>query len=212
MRLHDGTLKGNQQAQHVVVDIDVGQRDLQQCADAVMRLRAEYLWASGRSEDVCFRFTSGHKAPWSDWRQGMRPQVSGNEVVWRPSAGADGRYSSFRRYLRSIFIYAGSHSLSRELAPVSDIQRIEPGDVFIQGGFPGHAVLVMDVAQDEDEAESGQRRFLLAQSYMPAQDVHVLRHPGSDSPWYPAREGTVLTPEWSFRSTDLKRFPGPGCP
>ena len=43
--LFDGHAKKNQTAHQLVIDIDVGRRDLQQCADAVMRLRAEYLFA-----------------------------------------------------------------------------------------------------------------------------------------------------------------------
>src|SRR5262245_42568585 len=38
--LYNGTLKGNQSAQYAVLDLSVGTKDLQQCADAVMRLRA----------------------------------------------------------------------------------------------------------------------------------------------------------------------------
>jgi hypothetical protein len=79
--------------------------------------------------------------------------------------------------------------------------------VFIQGGFPGHAVLVADVAEDA----RGRRAFLLVQSYMPAQEVHVLRNPAAPaSPWYTARSSGVLeTPEWVFRFADLRRFPAP---
>ena len=90
---------------------------------------------------------------------------------------------------------------------VADPSKVLPGDVFIQGGFPGHAVLVADVAQNGH----GERMFLLVQSYMPAQDIHVLRNlTHSESPWYPAlMEGTLKTPEWTFLYSDLRRFPEP---
>ncbi|MBC7936497.1 MAG: hypothetical protein H7Y86_14200, partial [Rhizobacter sp.] len=43
--LYDGSVKPNQSAQFAVLDISVGNKDLQQCADAVMRLRAEYFFS-----------------------------------------------------------------------------------------------------------------------------------------------------------------------
>ncbi len=210
VRLYNGLPKFNQRAHHAVVAIDVGDRDLQQCADAVIRLRAEYLRARGCEEAIAFHFTSGDLARWSDWRRGSRPRVRGNRVSWHRTAAADGGYESFRKYLEVVFTYAGSASLERELLRVDDPAQVRPGDVFIQGGFPGHAVLVVDLVENA----RGKRLFLLAQSYMPAQEVHVLRHPGGRyDPWYEVRsEGELGTPEWEFRYGDLKRFPEPeGC-
>ena len=68
---------------------------------------------------------------------------------------------------------------------------------------PLHAVIVVDVAQKGRE-----RMFLLAQSYMPAQEIHVLRNPAREGdPWYSIDFGeTLVTPEWTFRRGDLKRF------
>jgi hypothetical protein len=59
VHLFNGKLKGNQEAQLVVLDVDTGRRDLQQCADAVMRLRAEFQRQAGRENEICFRFTDG---------------------------------------------------------------------------------------------------------------------------------------------------------
>ena len=42
---YDGSVKQPDDVYSAVVNIDVGEKDLQQCADAIMRLRAEYLFA-----------------------------------------------------------------------------------------------------------------------------------------------------------------------
>ena len=204
VHLFDGRLKANQTAHYLVLDVDVGTRDRQQCADAVIRLRAEYLRAARAEDRICFRFTSGAPARWSAWREGMRPRIRGNAVTWEKRAQPDASYASFRRYLDVVFDYAGSFSLARELERVPDPRRIQAGDVFIQGGFPGHAVLVVDVAEDA----AGRRAVLLAQSYMPAQDIHVLRNPGApQSPWYVIDgDGPLATPEWRFPPGSLGRF------
>lgn len=192
-----------------MVSIDVGARDLQQCADAIIRLRAEYLFSCGADESIAFHFTSGDLAEWTRWRSGERPIVEASGVSWVDSARPDAGYGSFRDYLETIFTYAGTASLSGELEEVADPSSVRIGDVFIEGGFPGHALLVVDVAADA----AGRRVFLLAQSYMPAQEIHVLRNPRSDgSPWYPAaREGPLVTPEWMTRYESLRRFPAVSC-
>jgi len=205
VRLHDGGLKGNQDAHHAVVNMDVGAQNLQQCADAVMRLKAEYHYGRKEYRRIRFNFTSGDTAWFGDWIDGYRPRIDGDQVEWVLSAVPDSSYWSLRGYLNMVFTYAGTLSLSRELKPV-EVKDIQGGDVFIRGGSPGHAVLVVDVAI---HPETGEKAFLLAQSYMPAQEVHVLRN-GVDadlSPWYRADFGQQLcTPQWTFRRDELMRF------
>jgi hypothetical protein len=205
VRLYDGRLKRNQEAHWAVVDIDTGDKDLQQCADAVMRLRAEYLFASGQVDAIAFDFTSGDRAAFARWAEGFRPRIKGDHVSWSRSEAPAGGYASFRRYLDTVFTYAGSASLSKQLESAGDPEQITVGDVFIQGGFPGHAVTVVDVAA---HPRTGAKVFLIAQSYMPAQEIHVLRNPARrDDPWYTTDFGATLeTPEWTFHRGDLKRF------
>lgn len=205
VRYYNGELKSNQSLHAAVLDIDVEKRDLQQCADAVMRLRAEHLLEQKDYENIHFNYTNGFKADYNKWRQGYRIKVNGNNVSWTKTAQSSDDYKSFRKYMTQVFSYAGTLSLEKELNSVS-IEDMEIGDVFIQGGSPGHAVIVVDMAKHKTTNE---KLFLLAQSYMPAQDIHVLKNlENSDwSPWYSSNFGEILqTPEWTFKATDLKRF------
>jgi hypothetical protein len=131
VRLFNGQLKANQEAHHAVLDIDVGKRDRQQCADAVIRLRAEFLHRAGRDSEICFRFTNGTPARWTEWKSGMRPNLSTRKTPWEKTAAPDAGYPSFRRYLDTVFSYAGTFSLHRELDKVADPRAVEAGDVFI---------------------------------------------------------------------------------
>lgn len=207
VHLYNGVKKENQYAHHAIIDIDVGKEDLQQCADAVIRLRAEYFFSTGELDKIKFRFTSGHVAEYKKWMEGYRPVVLGNVVKWVKTAKKDPSYSNFRNgYLNKVFTYAGSASLAAELKKVNDVSRIKIGDVFIQGGHPGHAVIVVDMAADKI---TGKKIFLIAQSFMPAQEMHILKNPGDSrlSPWYELDFGEELeTPNWTFKKNDLKRF------
>ncbi|MEW5850392.1 MAG: DUF4846 domain-containing protein [Myxococcota bacterium] len=209
VRLYDGREKRNQGAHLAVYALSVGEQDLQQCADSIIRVRADWLRAQSRDDEICFRFTSGDAASWKRWRNGERPQVKGNRVKWATTAARDDGERTWREYLETVFMYAGTYSLRREMTAVADPRDVRMGDVFIQGGFPGHVVIVVDVAENPD----GDRVFLLAQGYTPAQDFHLLRNPSSaTSPWYRAEdEGELVTPEWTFQRADLRRFPTRAC-
>jgi hypothetical protein len=178
--LYNGDKKTNQQAQFAVLDISVGTQNLQQCADACMRLRAEYLYSIGNYAAI--RFTDN---------EGKAYQFT---QPYNRSHLAD--------YLPRVFGMCGTASLARQMKakPIADI---EPGDVLIRGGFPGHAVIVADMAMNRQ----GEKIYLLAQSYMPAQDIHILRNPANadDDPWYRVSDATtIITPEYIFRNTELK--------
>ncbi|MBU8891892.1 MAG: DUF4846 domain-containing protein [Bacteroidales bacterium] len=204
VKFYNGIIKPNYWVYEAVVDIDVGERNLQQCADAVMRLKAEYLYKSEQFDKIHFNFTNGFRVDYSEWMKGKRIVVEGNKTYWKDQASPSNTYHSFRKYMNIIFAYAGTLSLSNEMISV-DIKNIQIGDVFIQGGSPGHAVIVVDMAIDSNQ----NKVFLLAQSYMPAQDIQILVNPDNRklSPWYNLDfEGDLVTPEWTFKKSDLKRF------
>lgn len=204
VKYYNGLIKPNFWVYDAVVDMEIGERNLQQCADAVMRLKAEYLYNSNQFDKIHFNFTNGFRVDYSEWMKGKRIVVEGNKTYWSDQTSPSNSYASFRKYMDIIFAYAGTLSLSQEMISVN-INNIQIGDVFIQGGSPGHAVIVVDIAVD-----SGNNKvFLLAQSYMPAQDIQVLVNPNNKklSPWYKLNfEGDLVTPEWTFKKNDLKRF------
>ena len=189
VKYYNGEPKNKSNVYISVIDMDIGNRDLQQCADAVMRLRSEYLYARKRYQDIHFNFVSdGLPRYYEEYNEG------------------DHSYGKFRKYLDYVFSYANTRSLSQELISLEDIEEMQIGDVFIKTGNPyGHAVIVIDMAKNPATCE---KVYMLAQSYMPAQDIQVLinrENPGI-SPWYKLDETTIVTPEWTFDPGDLKRF------
>ncbi len=204
IRLYNGEV--TKKNVHVaVLDIDIGNRDLQQCADAVIRLRAEYLYSQGLYKRIHFNFTNGFKADYWKWMDGNRIVVKGNNTFWVKNTNYSKEYNSFRKYLDVVFAYAGTLSLSNEMK-IEPIENMQIGDVFLKGATPGHAVIVLDMAENK---KTGEKIFLTAQSYMPAQSIHILKNPVNEtlSPWYSTNFGdTLKTPEWDFDKNQLMRF------
>ena len=184
-----------------VAELDVGSANLQQCADSIIRLHAEWLWSRGQKDRIAYRFTSGHLASWTRYAAGDRARVSGSKVSWVKGGPVDGSRATFRAYLDLVFTYAGTLSLDAEKQRPKR-EDVRPGDFFVLGGSPGHAVLVLDVARNE----KGERVALLGQGFIPAQDFHVLS-PGEDGPWFSLDGGEVATPFWKpFPWSSLRRL------
>jgi hypothetical protein len=199
----DGRVKENE-VYEAVIQFDVGNRDLQQCADAIMRLRAEYFFANRLFDSINFNLTNGFNMNFAKWSEGWRVAVDGNSTKWIKVADQSDSYITFREYMEFVFTYAGTLSLSKQLKPVK-IKSISIGDVFIVGGSPGHAVIVVDLIENA----LGEKRVLFAQSYMPAQEIQILKNFEDPvlSPWYKINDIEVLrTPEWTFAPEHLKTW------
>jgi hypothetical protein len=189
---------------YAVAELDVSPLDVQQCADSVIRMHAEWLWSRGEKQRIGYHFLSGDFATYNAYASGQRPEVSGNKVRWAQSAAASDDRKTFRRYLDMVFNYASTISLAHRTTKI-DRATLRPGDFFVLPGGPGHAILILDVAIDD----GGKRVALLGQGFMPAQDFHVLESGEKGvSPWFSLEGESVDTPFWpeAFPWSSLRRF------
>lgn len=204
--LHDGRPVTDHGTVAAVIDIDVGRSDLQQCADAVMRLRAEYLFSQRLNDLIGFELTGGQRYAFAAYAEGMTPQVTADGLTWRQERPRDRDHASLRRWLDIVYGLASTRTLAHELRPVARLGDAAIGDVFIRPGNPGHAVVIADIAVDP---ANGRKVAILAQSSMPARDMHLLRNRRDPAlgPWFALVDGRpVITPGRVFAPTELKRF------
>lgn len=181
----DGTYKYNTSAYCAVVDLPLKGNKNHQCADAVMRLRAEYLFSEKKYNEIEFLYVSGKTSKYSTYLNG---KTATKDNLWS--------------YLCGVFSYANTYSLNKQLKS-KEVKDLEIGDVFIIGGFPGHVVIVVDKCTNSN----GEVKFMLAQSYMPAQDIQILVGDDGKSPWYSLDFGNYLySAEYTFSKNDLKSF------
>lgn len=178
-----------------VVDMSVGRQDLQQCADAVMRLHGEYLYHLKKYNDIVYHFESGFRCDYIHYANGYRY----SNGRWVLKAKKDYGYSAFMHYMNLVFAYAGTLSLDKELHKVQNPNDLKTGDVFIRGGSPGHCFIVMDVVENSQH----KKLFLLAQSFMPAQSIQVLQY---RSPWFSMDIPSEIPYSELINKTYLKRF------
>jgi hypothetical protein len=196
---YTGSKIKNQDKHTAVLNFDVGTRDLQQCADALMRLRAEYLFGAGKANDIGFHFTDGTLYKFSSYCAGLRPSSNGRK--WRKVAGVAPTHEALRRYLDLVYTYAGTISLAKELKPAD---RFEVGTIIIRAGSPGHCCIIVDEAVNT----TGKRLFKLAEGYTPAQSIYILRNPvvNGISPWYELHKGVIETSSYVFETYKLGKF------
>lgn len=158
----------------------------EQCADATMRLRAEYLWSRGRYGDISFR------------------NVNGKMMHY---AGGGSR-KAFERYMRDVYGLCSTFSLFTETTP-RDIKDVQPGDVLVYparaGHKYGHALIVVDVAK----SKSGKVAIMCAEGNTPARDKHVVRNLNPlKNPWFFLDEDdeTIWISCFHFNKNELRHY------
>lgn len=181
-----------QDLHYAVLDISTGNKDLQQCADCIMRLKAEYYYSSNDLNKITF--TAGNKQySFTNWLA----HNSNNNID-----KAD-KHALLLQFMQTVFINCGTYTVEEMSKPVN-IHTIQPGDIFVKAGAPGHAMIVADVATNGE----GKTIYILAQGYMPAQNMHIVINPQNTSlsPWYEVNnDEQIITPGWIFQNTQLRR-------
>lgn len=201
----DSVFSGNDDYVAAVVAIDVGAGDLQQSADAVIRLHGEWLWASDKPNAISYKSTTKLDMPFSRWAKGQRLLAAGPNMGWVVKGKPrDQTYNDFRQYIDAVMLWSNNVSLGMRSIKVEDPAQLTPGDFFLQGHGKGHAVIVLDVAQKP----TGERVALLGIALQsPAQSIHVMRL-GRETAWFSLRPpNAVLTPRSDeFAWADLMRL------
>jgi len=204
--LFNGRLREEQSTHFAVLDIPVGDKDLQQCADAIMRLRAEYFFGRDEMDSIRFKATDGTDLCFARWMKGERYHLKGKRLVAYQSGFLGGnKRSQLEQFLEVVFSYCGTISLDKETRRINDLNNLQAGDIFVKAGSPGHAMIVVDVAVNN----KNEKIFMLAQGFMPAQSVHIVKNLLDEtiSPWYKVTDGLkIVTPDWDFYPNQLARW------
>lgn len=121
--------------------------DLEQCADYVMRLWAEY-HKENKILNKLYLF-----------------DYTGKKKLYY-----DASYGSFNNYLLKIFNYSNSYSLKAG-CKVIDVKVLRPGDMIVQNnnGGIGHVSIILNIASNKNN----EKLYLVGYSFMPAQEIHI---------------------------------------
>lgn len=207
---HDGDVVRPADDDYVeaVIAIDVGNADLQQSADVIVRLHAEWLWGRGEQSKISYVASTKLELPLSRWEKGQRLVTNnGSDVFWAiQGKPKEVDYAEFRRYLDAVFNWGNSTSLAVRSRKLEKPEELVPGDFFLHSHSPGHVAIVLDVA----EKPGGERVALLGQVLNPAQSLHVLR-PGRATPWFSLRPGNPILTRYTseFDWSELRRLEVP---
>ena len=159
----------------------------EQCADVTMRIRAEYLFKTGRYTDIRFSDVNGK--------------------IMQYGGGKD--RLDFEHYLKRVYGMCNTFSLYHETEPRA-IQDVQPGDVLVyparDGHQYGHAILIVDVAKNK----AGKVAILCVEGNTPAREIHILRNAAHPirNPWFllDGNERNIRISVFHFNKDELRHY------
>jgi hypothetical protein len=200
----DGIFKSGQDtAVAYVVDLDIRGRRLEQCMDILVRLYAEYLWKSNRLGELRLPLPGGYWLKWVDWREGYRPIFKGIDVSLKKTSHPDTSLKTYQSYLNMVYSEAHTQQFYHAYQSL-DRNTVEIGDIVIRKGSKGHAVMIVDLAKNEN----GEYVALVGNGDTPACQFFLLNH-RKDDVWIPLRfenETLALPLKREISWDGLRRF------
>ena len=111
--MYNGTSKWNDNVYCSVVNLPIGTKDLHQCTDAIMHLKARYHYEKEDYDSIGFHFVNGFYCDYKHWKNGCK--TSRDKTTWEKRSLPSNSEESFWQYLETVFMYAGRASLTKEL-------------------------------------------------------------------------------------------------
>jgi len=186
-----------------VVEWKIKGRRLDQCMDILVRFYSGYLWEKNEQENLSLPLPDKQWLKWSDWQQGYRPKFKGIHFDLIKSEKYKSSKDNYNKYLNLVF--AESHTQQFYFAyPVIERQNVQVGDFIVKKGVKGHAVMIIDLAQNVN----GELIALIGQGDTPACEFYLLNY-NIDNPWIPldlSKEVIPLPIKKKMTWDGLRRF------
>ncbi len=186
-----------------IVYYDIQGKKLEQCMDIIQRLWAEYLWSNTRANELSFIMPGGQSLAWNKWAAGFRPTFNGVNISLHLTARADSSKEAFEDYLWLIFYHSFTQTAYVGY-PSIRFEDLKIGDFIVKKGRRGHAVLVVDLAINDNNELMG----LIGHGDTPARNFYIINY-RENQPWFPLSASQKYIPfpfkkkmDWS----GLRRF------
>lgn len=184
-KTEDSTLAG-------VVPVNISGQRLWQCMDILIRFHVDYLAKKG-SYEMNYPLPDGTKLSWSEWKEGIRPVFKGMHFKKISKVKRDSSHTNFKKYLNTIFEYSGTQSFWHYY-PDIDLKDIQPADFIVKKGKNGHAVLIIDIAENM----MGEKIALIGQGDTPACQFYILKQSNAN-PWF------KIDPQLTYPNLPIKK-------